>query len=243
MDEFEIIKHKDRYDELSASEKHALKDLCDNEQSFAQIKSLMQHAEGVLPISAPEHVHEKLLTLYDTTYPVKHKGSPKSFPLYWYAAAAAAVLLVVFLLYPLTQHSTTATRLAKKEEKNNPVQQASHDTVKAPAKLYEEKPVHHNPQPLIAKTEPPSLASQEDIQNPSISQVDQVKEGTFAIASIVEEDEVSKTAHEAIAVEQELLISKNMAKEWADDRKDKANSSKSKKWVTPSMLKNIRPVF
>jgi len=34
-----------------------------------------------------------------------------------------------------------------------------------------------------------------------------------------------------------------MAKEWADDRKDKANSSKSKKWVTPSMLKNIRPVF
>jgi len=59
---------------------------------------------------------------------------------------------------------------------------------------------------------------------------------------LMEDNEVSKTETAAMDVKQEMLTSKYIAVEVAD-RKDKSKSAKSKKWVTPSMLKNIRPVF
>ena len=242
MDEFEIIKQKDRYDELSASEKQALKDLCDNEQSFIQIKALTQQAEDAMPVRSPEHIHEQLLALYDASYPIVRKESPRSIPLYWYVVAAAAIVLLVFLLYPLTQKEATAPPVAYNGGETKPLLPKAKDTVTMPTSQGEEKSLHHHPQPLIAKTEPASLVNQKDIQNPAISQVDQVKEPALAAASIKEEDGVSKTANEVIASEQELLNSKNVTQEWAD-HKDKAKTAKSKKWVTSSMLKNIRPVF
>ena len=245
MDEFEIIKQKDRYDELSASNKQALMELCDNEQSFAQIKSLMQHAEGALPVPSPAHVHEQLLTLYDTTYPVQVKRIPKSIPLYGYVVAAAAVVLLVLLIYPITQNGSNP-QVAKKGNENKPALPQAKDTTDEPIKRQEEKPHKSNPQPLIAEVETPSTIHQEDIENIPPYNDDLEKEPKPVAASIshepLEDIEVSKTETAAMDVKQEMLTSKYIAAEVAD-RKDKSKSAKSKKWVTPSMLKNIRAVF
>lgn len=246
MDEFEIIRQKDCYDELSASEKQAIMELCDSEQSFAQIKSLMQHAEGALPVPSPAHVHEQLLALYDTTYPVQVKRIPKSIPLYGYVVAAAAVVLLVILLFPIKQDQTAEPLIVKKGGEKIPVLPKSNDTMTAPLTELEKNVIPANPQPLIAEVETPSTIHQEDIENIPPYNDDLEKEPKPVAASIshepLEDIEVSKTETAAMDVKQEMLTSKYIAAEVAD-RKDKSKSAKSKKWVTPSMLKNIRPVF
>ena len=115
----------------------------------------------------------------------------------------------------------------------------------APLTELEKNVIPANPQPLIAEVETPSTILQEDFVNIPPYNDDQTKESKPA-ASIshepLEDIEVSKTETAAMDVKQEVLTSKYIAAEVAD-RKDKSKSAKSKKWVTPSMLKNIRPVF
>ena len=56
------------YSDLSPSEQSLIEDLCSDEVSFQQVKSLLSQSVGALPVNPPVHILDSLNQTFDQTY-------------------------------------------------------------------------------------------------------------------------------------------------------------------------------
>ena len=245
---------KAHYSELTPSEQYLIEDLCSDEVSFQQVKSLLSQSVGALPVNPPAHILDSLNQTFDQTYfePEVQKRHPRMFSLFIASAVAASVLIFLTIYFfgtanaPQKQVATVEKKEQKK--KNNPI----------------------NLPGTSEQSQTPQLAAIDPIKAPSIEedqvlQSEKVIDEPAAIASIEMEDAKpewargSRSDEDAVPVEDNVASNtpksntymwtsgdKRLASEQAvlaEVSMKKQNKSDSKRLNTLFMLKQIKPVY
>jgi hypothetical protein len=242
------------YSDLSPSEQSFLEDLCSDEDSFQQVKSLLSQSAGALPVNPPEHMLDLLNQTFDQTYSEQEvqKMRPRIFNLFIASAVAATVLIFLTVYYfgiknePQEQHTT----VEKKEQK--------------------EKNKQSNLTATSKQTQTPQIAAIEQIPAPPVAldvetQNDVLMDEPAVIASIDMEDAKSErfrgSRSDDTAAPGDENIASNVPKSntymWTSKEKNlsseqvviaevsmkKQHKSDSKRLNTSLMLKQIKPVY
>jgi hypothetical protein len=242
------------YSDLSPSEQSFLEDLCSDEDSFQQVKSLLSQSAGALPVNPPEHMLDLLNQTFDQTYsqPSVKGVRPRMFNLFIASAVAATVLIFLTVYYfgiknePQEQHTT----VEKKEQK--------------------EKNKQSNLTATSKQTQTPQIAAIEQIPSPPAAldrevSSEMLMDEPAVIASIDMEDAKSErfrgSRSDDAALPGDENIASNVPKSntymWTSKEKKlsseqvviaevsmkKQHKSDSKRLNTSLMLKQIKPVY
>jgi len=242
------------YSDLSPSEQSFLEDLCSDEDSFQQVKSLLSQSAGALPVNPPEHMLDLLNQTFDQTYsqPSVKGVRPRMFNLFIASAVAATVLIFLTVYYfgiknePQEQHTT----VEKKEQK--------------------EKNKQSNLTATSKQTQTPQIAAIEQIPSPPAAldrevSSEMLMDEPAVIASIDMEDAKSErfrgSRSDDAALPGDENIASNVPKSntymWTSKEKNlsseqvviaevsmkKQHKSDSKRLNTSLMLKQIKPVY
>ena len=166
------------YSDLSPSEQSLIEDLCSDEVSFQQIKSLLSQSVGALPVNPPAHILDSLNQTFDQTYlePEVQKRHPRMFSLFIASAAAASVLIFLSIYY-FGFDNTPEKKLVKVERKQSPKKKKAPNIAPHP---------NNNQNPQLATVEP--IAPIDYANNSTVSRSEQVMDEPAAIASIEMED-------------------------------------------------------
>ena len=243
------------YSDLSPSEQSLIEDLCSDEVSFQQVKSLLSQSVGALPVNPPAHILGSLNQTFDQTYfePEVQKRRPRMFSLFIASAAAASVLIFLSIYY-FGFDNAPEKKLVKVERKQSPKKKKALNIAPHP---------NNNQNPKLATVEP--IAPFDYADNSTVSPSEQVMDEPAAIASIEMEDAKSenlrgsRTDEGAVPVEDNVASNapksntymwtsgdKRLASEQvvlAEVSMKKQNKSDSKRLNTAFMLKQIKPVY
>jgi hypothetical protein len=242
------------YSDLSPSEQSFLEDLCSDEDSFQQVKSLLAQSAGALPVNPPEHMLDFLNQTFDQTYSEQEaqKRRPRMFNLF-IASAVAASVLIFLTIYYFGFDNTPQKKLAKVEEKE---QYKKNDQIKSSGKTEQRKTP---PVAAVDRTPPPPAALDRDISS------EMLMDEPADIASIDMEDakpeRVRGSRSDVEAVPRDMNVTNSEPKSntymWTSKEKNLSSeqvviaevsmknqkNSDSKRLNTSLMLKQIKPVY
>jgi hypothetical protein len=242
------------YSDLSPSEQSFLEDLCSDEDSFQQVKSLLSQSAGALPVNPPEHMLDLLNQTFDQTYSEQEvqKMRPRIFNLF-IASAVAATVLIFLTVYFFGTNNEPQEQFAKVEKKEQ-----------------KEKNKQSNLTATSKQTQTPQIAAIEQIPAPPVAldvetQNDVLMDEPAVIASIDMEDAKSErfrgSRSDDTAAPGDENIASNVPKSntymWTSNEKNlsseqvviaevsmkKQKNSDSKRLNTSLMLKQIKPVY
>jgi hypothetical protein len=242
------------YSDLSPSEQSFLEDLCSDEDSFQQVKSLLAQSTGALVVNPPEHMLDLLNQTFDQTYSEQEvlKRRPRMFNVF-IASAVAASVLIFLTIYYFGFDNTPQKKLAKVEKKE---QNKKNNQLKSSGKTEQRQT------PLVATIDPtPPPRAALDREVPSEILMDE----PVAIASIDMEDakpeRVRGSRSDDAALPGDENVASNAPKSntymWTSKEKNlsseqvviaevsmkKQKNSDSKRLNTSLMLKQIKPVY
>jgi len=242
------------YSDLSPSEQSFLEDLCSDEDSFQQVKSLLAQSAGALPVNPPEHMLDLLNQTFDQTYSEQEaqKMRPRMFNLF-IASAVAASVLIFLTIYFFGTNNEPQEQLAKVEKKE---QKKKNKQSNLPGTSEQRKTP---PVAAVDPTPPPRAALDREVSS------EMLMDEPADIASIDMEDakpeRVRGSRSDVEAVPRDMNVTNSEPKSntymWTSKEKNlsseqvviaevsmkKQKNSDSKRLNTSLMLKQIKPVY
>ncbi len=242
------------YSDLSPSEQSFLEDLCSDEDSFQQVKSLLAQSTGALVVNPPEHMLDFLNQTFDQTYSEQEaqKMRPRMFNLF-IASAVAASVLIFLTIYFFGTNNEPQEQLAKVEKKE---QKKKNKQSNLPGTSEQRKTP---PVAAVDPTPPPPAALDRDVSS------EMLMDEPADIASIDMEDakpeRVRGSRSDVEAVPRDMNVTNSEPKSntymWTSKEKNlsselvviaevsmkKQKNSDSKRLNTSLMLKQIKPVY